>query len=270
MKVNTMKAAIIVSATVTTKCICEAAADTDLPPCGDGVNSIQVTCVAKNGHTEDQWPKTYGAPEGTDCSAIPLPTADPKFPHWRECLRTVEFGFGWQYEGTEDSTLVSIHREIANSLNEYPEERVGLAENHWGSTVYRGVGLQNTFKQIVVDICEKPITYVYSLDVVLTTPDNITCRDTASYTYEITADYAATQGYSQYRQKAASSTANRVPSVPGTGTVDCCQTPEGKRNTRKCMKKVKKCGVASNVERCIRRKREMYKSCCDANGQSVC
>ena len=104
--------------------------DAALPQCEDSLSRASVTCVAMNGHTESQWPKKYGAPEGTDCNAIPLPTADPKFPYWRECLRTVRFSFGWEYTGVDDATLVSIHREIQNNLGEYPEERVAMARKY--------------------------------------------------------------------------------------------------------------------------------------------
>lgn len=53
--------------------------------CDLGLNDVSVTCVAKNGITEDQFPKQFGAKDGTDCNSIPTPATDPNFPnpHWR-------------------------------------------------------------------------------------------------------------------------------------------------------------------------------------------
>ena len=53
--------------------------------CDLGLNDVSVTCVAKNGITEDQFPKQFGAKDGTDCNLIPTPATDPNFPnpHWR-------------------------------------------------------------------------------------------------------------------------------------------------------------------------------------------
>jgi len=57
----------------------------------------------------------------------------------------------------------------------------------------------------------------------------------------------------------------------GSFAEDCCQTQEGRKYTRKCMRKVKNCmNRARNVEKCVRRKRKTYKSCCDVKGNSVC
>jgi len=53
--------------------------------CDIGLNDVSVTCVAADGTTEEQFPKTFGASPGTDCNAIPTPATDPNFPnpHWR-------------------------------------------------------------------------------------------------------------------------------------------------------------------------------------------
>ena len=162
---------------------------------------VSVNCTAQNGETESQFPKdesllTYAAP-GTDCMAIQTPREEDV--KWDECLRTVQFDFIWKYVGPDDAKLISVKRDITNSLGVYPEETVPLVKSYWGQEIWTGWGLKNTYHQIVVDLCFEPISYTYKLMVDIEMPDGTTCADEAEYVYNITANFGKTIGYTQFK-----------------------------------------------------------------------
>lgn len=166
-------------------------------------STLSVKCTAQNGYTEEQYPKdkslaTYAAPD-TDCMAIQTPVEG----HWRECLRTVQYDFEWKYDGEDDAVLKSVNRDITNSLGVYPEETVPLVKSYWGKDIWIGVGLKDTYHQIVVDLCLEPITYTYKLLVDIEMPGGSKCTDEAEYIYAITANYGETQGYTAFKPQSA-------------------------------------------------------------------
>lgn len=261
--------------------------------CDFGLNEVSVTCVAADGITEEQFPKEFGAAPRTDCNAIPTPATDPNFPnpHWRECLRTVEFGFHWMFTGKlpeigqPDPKLVSIRRRIENSRHAYPEEQVALVESYWGRDIWKGWSLRDTTKQIVVDLCKEPITYVYSLDVTIQKSDGTVCTDTASYVYEILSNEAEVSGYTQYKPRPyPSAEVNRAPPAttdggpvdavrnPATPVPDCsfCRSSVGIKATNRCQRKVRQCIQRPTKVRCINNKLRRYDSCCTMQGGKSC
>lgn len=162
---------------------------------------VSVDCTAQNGETESQFPKdeslpTYAAP-GTDCMAIQTPREEDV--KWDECLRTVQFDFTWKYVGPDDAKLISVKRDITNSLGVFPEETVPLVQSYWGREIWTGWGLKNTYHQIVVDLCFEPIAYTYKLMVDIEMADGTTCTDEAEYVYNITANFGETIGYTQFK-----------------------------------------------------------------------
>lgn len=183
---------------------------------------VSVDCTAQNGETESQFPKnenlpTYAAP-GTDCMAIQTPRESDV--GWKECLRTVQFDFNWKYVGPSDAILGSVKRNITNSLGVFPEEEEDIVENYWGQEIWTGWGLQDTYHQIVVDLCLEPIAYTYKLMVDIELPDGTTCTDEAEYVYEITANFGETIGYTQFKDGPTPQSAE------GTETSEGMQVPE--------------------------------------------
>mmetsp|Transcript_8086 Transcript_8086/g.13383 ORF Transcript_8086/g.13383 Transcript_8086/m.13383 type:complete len:246 (-) Transcript_8086:190-927(-) len=178
------------------------AGTTDAAACAAPYTSVvSVECTAQNGETESQFPKdeslpTYAAP-GTDCMVIQTPIEEDV--GWKECLRTVQFDFDWRYVGPDDATLVSVKRDITNSLGVYPEETTNLVQSYWAQEIWTGWGLKDTYHQIVVDLCFEPISYTYKLMVDIEMPDGTTCTDEAEYVYNITANFGETIGYTAFK-----------------------------------------------------------------------
>lgn len=211
----------------------------------------------------------------------------------QECLRTVEFGFHWMFTGElpeigqPDPKLVSIRRRVENSRHVYPEEQVALVESYWGRDIWKGWSLRDTTKQIVVDLCKEPITYVYSLDVTIQKSDGTVCTDTASYVYEILSNEAEVSGYTQYKPRPyPSAEVNRAPPTtsdgggpvnavqnPATPVPDCsfCRSSVGRKATNRCQRKVRQCRQRlTKVKRCINNKLRRYDSCCTMQGGRSC
>lgn len=92
----------------------------------------------------------HAAP-GTDCMAIQTPREEDV--KWDECLRTVQFDFTWEYVGPDDAKLISVKRDITNSLGMFPEETKPLVQSYWGQEIWTGWGLKNTYHQIVRADC---------------------------------------------------------------------------------------------------------------------
>ena len=150
--------------------------------------------------------------------------------------------------------------------------------------------MANTYKQIVVDICLEPISYVYSLDVKILKPDGTTCTDKASYTYNIEANYGVEKGYTQFKVKpdpgvvsrtspvttstATAATTADVAVDPAAAAVDCnfCRnTALGRKYENKCKKNVERCKLrGQNTKKCIDNKLELYRDCCKPDGSKTC
>lgn len=185
--------------------------------------------------------------------------------------------------GQPDPKLVSIRRRIENSRHEYPEEQVALVESYWGRDIWKGWALQDATKQIVVDLCKEPITYVYSLDVTIQNSDGTICTDTASYVYAIKSNEAEESGYTQYKLRPYPTDAevNRAPpsTSDGNGPVESaaaancafCRSSAGRKATSRCQRKVRLCMKRSTkVNKCIKNKIRRYSSCCTVEGNKSC
>lgn len=141
--------------------------------------------------------------------------------------------------------------------------------------------MKDTTKQIVVDLCKEPITYVYSLDVTIQNSDGSICTDTASYVYTITSNEAEESGYTQYKFRPSPTTdVNRGPPSTTDSTLDVdrasakcafCRTPDGRKATNRCQRKVRQCKQHSTkVKKCINNKLRRYNSCCTIEGNKSC
>lgn len=164
-------------------------------------------------------------------------------------------------------------------------------ESYWGRDVWKGWALKDATKQIVVDLCKEPITYVYSLDVTIQKSDGTICTDTASYVYAILSNEAEASGYTQYKLRPyPSAEVNRAPPAttddggpvdsapdvnraPVTAVPDCsfCRSSVGRTVTNRCQKKVRLCKQRSTkVKKCIKKKLRRYNSCCTIQGNRSC
>lgn len=160
-------------------------------------------------------------------------------------------------------------------------------ESYWGRDIWKGWALKDATKQIVVDLCKEPITYVYSLDVTIQKSDGTICTDTASYVYTIKSNEAQESGYTQYKFRPyPDAEVNRAPPSTSNGggpvesalndsraTADCafCRSSAGRKATSRCQRKVKLCMKRSaKVKKCINNKLRRYSSCCTVEGNKSC
>jgi len=182
------------------------ASTTTCPPAYKSV--VAVTCTAQDGMTEEQFPKdkypsgsVNNAAPGTDCNAIPVPTDV----NWKYCLRTIQLDYNWKYIGPANSKLVSIKRLMSVDPAEYPDgTNKDLVPEVWGEEIWFGWRLSpDTYWQIVVDLCQKPMTYTAELEVVIEQPNGQQCTTTAEYVYEITANLAEEEGYQEFKNTPA-------------------------------------------------------------------
>lgn len=164
-------------------------------------------------------------------------------------------------------------------------EHFTRVESYWGRDIWKGWALKDATKQIVVDLCKEPITYVYSLDVTIQNSDGTICTDTASYVYAIKSNEADESGYTQYkfRPYPIDAEVNRAPPSTSDGTgngpvdfagaANCafCRSSAGRKATNRCQRKVELCMKRStNVKKCINNKIRRYSSCCTVDGNKSC